>query len=69
MTRWGDSQRDRDALDAWITREPPEPPEPYHPDCAVDCQLPCDCLWPNEPCAMLDGTGGTDVTGNGGNTP
>ena len=22
--RWGDSQRDRDALDAWITREGPE---------------------------------------------
>jgi hypothetical protein len=24
--RWGDSQRDRDALDAWITREGPEEP-------------------------------------------
>lgn len=23
--RWGDSQRDRDQLDRWITREPPEP--------------------------------------------
>lgn len=51
MDRWGDSQRDRDALDRWITRDQPEDrpcgcPEDYH---LADCPIRTGEVQDDEP--------------------